>query len=130
MPSVKAKDYQATIAALKEAFSRGLTIKLACDYAGISERTFYRYMETERVAKAINFVRAEYAAKLTGKVEKKDPWKLLKSLYRGEYIEDPSTLIQINNIRPLQTVPTKQLLEVLKLPIKKDDSDTGSHQSE
>lgn len=106
---------QEVIAALIHSFEKGLTIKLACDFAGITPKTYYKYMGFKPFAHLMNKTRAQYALKLLPLVEEKDPWKLMKALYRGEYMDTPDTAIQINIDRPLNAVPTAKLLEALNL---------------
>ena len=97
---------------LSECFQNAMTTNIACDYANISRDTFYSWFEKDEDFRTqMNYAKAMAAQRLLKKVEEKEPWKLLKNVYRGEYIDDP--LIQINMERPLASVPSQKLLEIL-----------------
>lgn len=115
---------------------RGMTIQVACDYAGISYRTLLRWMkETPAIEAAIRKTKADYAmGVLLPKVEEKEPWKLLKSLYKGEYTDTPETQVNVNveMDRPLINVPSQNLLKILKtlkqqkqIPENNDEAEFG-----
>lgn len=128
------KNREVQIILLKDAFGRGLNIKAACDYAELSRETYYKWIkEIPQLGRIFDKARADYAVnKLLPKVEEKEPWKLLKSLYPGEYSDDPVVKINID-ARPLINVASETLLETLKqlktpqnvidaIPVKKDES--------
>lgn len=115
---------------LSECFQNAMTTNIACDYANISRDTFYSWYEKdENFRTQMNYAKAMAAQRLLKKVEEKEPWKLLKNVYRGEYVDDP--LIQINVERPLASVPSKSLLEMLNiLQIEAESSENECSQSE
>lgn len=109
---------EVTILAVCEAISKdGMTIRVACDFVGVSYETIRRWKEASpAIDSMLNRARAQYAKRLLPLAEAKEPWKMLKSLYKEEYTEDsPQTNVQVNiDNRPLIAVPTTDLLDALK----------------
>jgi len=65
---------------LLSALERALLVKRACDLAMISYDTFYRWLkEDETFLIQVREAKSKAIERLVGKVEDKDPWKILKN---------------------------------------------------
>lgn len=97
---------------LSECFENAMTTNVACDYANIARDTFYSWYEKDEDFRTqMNYSRALAAKKLLKRIEEKDPWKLLKNIYKGEYVDEPA--VQINIESPCASIPTQKLLEMM-----------------
>ncbi len=109
---------------LCQGLEEGMTFRVACDFADITYVTAYKYIKEEPIYQnMVNLARAKCVQRLLPKVEEKDPWKLLKSIYKGEYVDDPSVQLNVNvDQRPLIDTPSEALLKALaELESKKEE---------
>jgi len=115
---------QFAMSKIVEGVEKGMTIKLACEYAGLNGDSLYHsWVKTNRVLEAqVKQAKANYSMELLPQASKKEPFKMLQALNPGEYSIMPETAVQVNiDNRPLSEVPSDQLLKALKL-LKSDES--------
>lgn len=97
-----------------EAIYSGLGKVASAESAGIDYDTMRNWINKDPVfASEFMKARAAFAKQLIPKAVEKEPFKMLKSMYPSDYIEDAAVQINVDN-RQLIAAPSEKLLELLE----------------
>lgn len=112
--NMKVIDRKHTMEQILLCLERGFTKTLAIQYSGITVATYHNWLkDNPKLDDLCNMSKAKFVDSLLPSVIKQDPWKLLKSVSNGEYKDEVTNNLSVTINRPLEQLPSSQLLQLL-----------------
>lgn len=113
----KTKQTPDVLAKLTHAIRLGATYRLACDYAGISDASFYKYMENPEFSSAIKKAEGDAAEKWLDLIEKSagsGNWQAAAWKLERRYPEQYGRTVVDQRVKDLSKLSDEELEAIAK----------------